>query len=301
MSNLILLLVCLLLGIVLRRVKMMPADAHVSINTVILYVPLPAMAVLQIPHLTWEPSLICLVLVAWILFGLAYVFFIFLGKRFNWPQSVVGCLILCAGLGNTSFVGFPIIEALYGKEMIKLAILVDQPGTFFLVSSLGIWVAATFAEGKISHGDLAKKVLLFPPFVGFISALILGFVGWRASGEVQTILERLASILTPLALISVGLQLKWCDLKTEYKFLSVGLGYKLILCPIVIFALYSLMGIPAPIFTIAVMEAAMAPMITACILAATYKLEPKLAGMMVGLGVPLSFLTLSVWYLILGG
>jgi predicted permease len=40
---------------------------------------------------------------------------------------LIGCLILTAGLGNTSF-GFPIIEALYGEEGLKTAILVDQPG-----------------------------------------------------------------------------------------------------------------------------------------------------------------------------
>ena len=44
------------------------------------------------------------------------------------------------------------------------------------------------------------------------------------------------------------------------------------------------------------MEAAMAPMITGSILAIMYGLNPKLATQMVGIGVPLSFLTLYGWY-----
>ena len=47
------------------------------------------------------------------------------------------------------------------------------------------------------------------------------------------------------------------------------------------------------------MEAAMAPMITAVILASAYGLKPKLAGMMIGVGIPLSFATIAIWYYIL--
>ncbi|WP_321540450.1 hypothetical protein [Flavobacterium piscinae] len=43
----------------------------------------------------------------------------------------------------------------------------------------------------------------------------------------------------------------------------------------------------------------MAPMITGAILASTYGLKPKLSSMMIGIGIPLSFLTLAFWYWIL--
>jgi len=40
----------------------------------------------------------------------------------------------------------------------------------------------------------------------------------------------------------------------------------------------------------------MAPMITSSILASSHGLRPKLSGMMVGVGVPLSAITLFFWY-----
>ncbi len=43
---------------------------------------------------------------------------------------------------------------------------------------------------------------------------------------------------------------------------------------------------------------AMAPMITGAILASSYGLKPKLSSMMIGFGIPLSFLTLAIWYYI---
>jgi predicted permease len=47
------------------------------------------------------------------------------------------------------------------------------------------------------------------------------------------------------------------------------------------------------------METAMAPMITGAILASTYGLKPKLSSMMIGFGIPISFVTLAFWYFIL--
>jgi hypothetical protein len=39
------------------------------------------------------------------------------------------------------------------------------------------------------------------------------------------------------------------------------------------------------------------PMITASILAATHGLKPRLSSMMIGFGIPISFITLAFWYL----
>ena len=50
---------------------------------------------------------------------------------------------------------------------------------------------------------------------------------------------------------------------------------------------------------ISLMEAAMAPMITAAILASSHDMEPKLCNLFIGIGIPLSFFTLALWYLVL--
>jgi predicted permease len=44
----------------------------------------------------------------------------------------------------------------------------------------------------------------------------------------------------------------------------------------------------------------MAPMITGSIIAITHDLEPKLASLLVGVGIPLSFVTLGIWYFLIG-
>ncbi len=299
MVSLLTLIVCLLIGVGLKFVKTIPANTHSTLGTLILYVPLPAVCLLSLPDLQWNLSLLSLGLVAWIIFGMAFFLFRFLGKKWGWDRDLIGCLILTAGFCNSAFVGFPVIEALFGSEALKHAIFLDQAGSFLIVSSFGIWIALNYSAGKMRKRILFKKILLFPPFIAFLVGLLGGSLGWRAEGVTREVLERLANLLTPLALISVGLQLHWNEIRQEFRFLALGLSYKLIAAPMVIFLIYKLMGVEKNIFQVAVMEAAMAPMITSSILAASHNLRPRLAGMMVGVGVPLSFLSLGLWYTLL--
>lgn len=296
MVSLITLVLCLILGVLLQRVKTLPNNAHTTLGTLILYVPMPAVCLLSLPDLVWDLSLIPLMLVTWMIFGTGYFLFRYLGRKFNWPQDLIGCLILTAGFCNTSFVGFPIIEAVLGKEALKHAVFLDQSGSFLIVSSLGIYVAITYSSGKMRKRMLLKKILFFPPFIAFLTGIILGAIHFRFEGVSREVLEKLSSLLTPMALISVGLQLHWNDIHEELRYLLTGLSYKLLVAPMLIFATYYAFDIPKNVFEVSVMEAAMAPMITSSILASSHNLRPRLAGMMVGVGVPLSFITLALWF-----
>ena len=168
MNNLLMILISLILGLLLQKVKGLPKETHVSINTIILHICLPSLIFVSLPTLIWNPALLSICFVAWIIFGGSFLFFTFLGKRFAWSRATVGCLILTAGLGNTAFVGFPIIELAYGKEAVKYAVLLDQAGTFLICSSFGVWASSFFSETSFSHFEILKRVAVFPPFVSLM-------------------------------------------------------------------------------------------------------------------------------------
>lgn len=258
------------------------------------------MALFYLPKIEISTQLLFPIGVAWLGFLVAAILFISLGKIFNWSKSLIGCLILTGGLGNTSFVGIPVIEALYGQEGLKTLVLVDLPGTFLVLSTVGIITAATYSRGKTNLSQISNRILRFPPFIAFCIGVSLAVFGWNFPVELDTVFEKLSLTVTPLALVSVGYQLKVDKRSKHWKFLILGLGYQLILWPMMIFSLYKFgfdqSGIP---FEVSVLEAAMAPMITASIVASSYGLKPKLSAMMVGIGIPISFLTLGIWYWIL--
>ncbi|MGQ2983356.1 AEC family transporter [Flavobacterium sp.] len=297
MDSIILIFLCLLAGVALRRMKIVLQGAHTVLNQFVIYISLPGLALYYLPKIEISSKLLLPLGVAWIGFGLSWLFFALLGKWLGWPPKIIGCLVLTAGLGNTAFVGFPVIEALFGKQGLETAIIIDQPGTFVVVSTLGILVAAAYSKENAGTSGLLRKIALFPPFVAFAIGLCMNLAGFDFHDMVQPVFQRLGSTVTPVALVAVGMQLQIQRKSRHWGFLSLGLAFKLLLMPLFLFLLYKLaLGGEGMVIDVCIMEAAMAPMITAAILASTYGLKPKLAGMMIGVGIPLSFITLAFWY-----
>ena len=77
-------------------------------------------------------------------------------------------------------------------------------------------------------------------------------------------LGRVGGTLAPLALLSVGMQLRLDALRENARLLGFGLGYKLLICPALVVGLLWLRD-AAPDMTsrVSVIEAAMPPMIGA--------------------------------------
>jgi predicted permease len=285
---------------VLRNNGRFPAATPAALNGFIIHISLPALAILHVHSLSLNAELALAAGMAWLLFGFAWLLFGLAGKFLGLESNTVGALILVAGLGNTSFVGLPMIEAYFGKEALGIGIIADQLGSFMVLSTLGIFVAALYSSGTVTPRQMAKKVLMFPPFQALILALLLrplSFPDWLA-----TILEKLGGTLTPLALVSVGFQLQFSGIRAIVKPLFVGLTYKLIVGPTLIYLVYvMLLGASGTVIQVTIFEAAMAPMITAGIIAIEHDLKPRLVGMLVGIGIPLSFVTLHFWRMLLKG
>ena len=240
-------------------------------------------------------------LMPWIMFIAGALLLWPICRLMQFPRHTTGCVILVGALANTSFIGIPMIEAFYGIDWTSVGIVVDQLGSFIVLSVLGITVARLFADGaRPSVRDTALRIVRFPPFVATITALLL--LPFTYPDWLDNLLDRLAATVAPLALVSVGFQLRLSDMRGKLRPLTLALSYNLILGPLLILALYVwLLGLGGPIIQITIFEAAMAPMISAAIVAMDNDLDPPLATLLVGVGVPLSFLTLPVWHEILIG
>ncbi|MGQ7946779.1 AEC family transporter [Flavobacterium sp. WC2509] len=299
MYNIVLIFVCLLLGVLLQNVKRLPVNTYKRLNYIVIYFCLPSLALFYIPKIELDTKLLYPIAVTWISFTVSWLFFSLLGKKYGWSRKLTGCLIMTAGFSNTSFLGFPIIQALYGEEGMKMAILVDQPGTFVVLSTLGIFVATLYSKASSNGVEIAKKILFFPPFIAFLFACFMNLFRFDFHQYIQIGLQKIGSVMTPLAMLSVGLQLHFDRRSKHFKFLGLGLVYKLILTPALIYLLYVVvLDQHSKMIQVSIMEAAMAPMISSSIIAASYGLKPRLSSMMIGFGIPLSFITLVFWYFV---
>jgi predicted permease len=299
MDNFILLVACFILGMLLRRSGRLPVNAHTALNGVIIHVSLPAVTLLYVHELRIDAALIYPAAMAWIMFAIGYTFFRVVGKLAGWPLGTIGALTLTGSLANTSFVGLPMIQTFYGSHDLALGVLIDQMGTYLVLSTLGILTAVIYGQGTaLTAGAVIRKVLTFAPFIAFAVALLL--IPFHYPGWLVTLLKGLGATLVPLALLSVGFQIQWSAVRGKLRELTLGLGFKLVAAPALIALLFvGLFDARGETIQITIFEAAMAPQIGASIVAVEHDLDPALVTLMVGIGIPLSFLSLPLWWYLL--
>jgi len=294
-NNFALLLLCFALGMALRRAGRLPEATPAALNGFIVHVSLPALTLHHLRHLDFQASMAAPLAMAWLLFAVGVAFFFAAQRLFRWPAATTGALILTGALGNTSFVGLPMIECFFGREHVGLGILIDQLGTYVVLSTVGLLIAATLSSGELTAKAVAHRMFTFPPFLAVLVALAtspLSLPAW-----VDGVFLRLGDTLAPLALFSVGFQLRLAAVRSRWRPLVTGLGYKLVAGPLAVLAVFAVFSdMDDPVMQVAVFEAAMAPMIGGAIVAAQHKLDPELGTLMLGIGIPLSFLTLPLWW-----
>ncbi len=299
MGNFVLLVACLALGVGLRANGRLPGDAHTTLNAVIVNVALPALTFATIRHLRFEPVLALAAAMPWLVFAIGTAFFLAAGRLLRLERPTIGGLILTGALGNTSFVGLPMIETFFGREAMKLGLVIDQLGSYLVLSTLGLVVAATFSGVTSSWRAIAGRLVRFPPLQALVAAIVLAplpLPPW-----LDPMLLRVADTIAPLAMLSVGCQLRIGQLVSHRAALSLGLGFKLVLAPLLLLPVYGLL-VPLAMreaARVTLFEAAMAPMIGAGVVAMQHRLDAPLVSLMLGIGIPLSLLTVPTWWWLL--
>jgi len=294
MTNFVLIFLCVSVGMFIARKNIIPKDSYKGINAWLLYVALPALALRYVPEIHWSLATIIPAISPILILFFAFIFVSIYAKRAKIDSQTKTALIITSGLGNTAFLGFPLISAFYGAENIKYAVVFDQV-TFLLFSTVVVTlVLKTSSKQEVTSTTILKKIFRFPSFLATLVALIVSPF-WDFS-FINSFLDKILATLSPLALFSIGLQLKFGEWRSEAKNLFFGLTYKLLFAPFIIFLLLLLFNGTGNFAKIIVFEAAMPAHITASLLLSQYDLNPRLCNLLVGFGIIASFFTSTFWY-----
>lgn len=289
-----LILAMLALGVVFARLRLLPPTSAEVLNLVVLYVCLPAAVLIYVPRLRLDPSLAGVVATPWLLAAATLVLVTTCTRLLGFRRDEHAVLLMCVALGNTSFIGFPMVRALLGEHALPYAVVYDQLGTFVLLSTFGVYVVAKYSgEAQPTAKQIAMRMLKFPP----IWALLFGlaFMPEQPPTWIASMLQRLSDALLPLVMLAVGLSIKLRLPMDEAKPLAVGLLLKLAVLPGLALGVSLAFGMRGDMLQANVLETAMPPMISAAALAIAHNLAPRLAAALVGYGILLSLATLPAW------
>ena len=295
MINFVLIAVCIIAGMIFKSTKTIHPDAHKGINTWVLYLALPAVSFKYLPKVQWSLEMLFPILSTVLIAVGSSILVLFYSRIKNYSRRSRSTMELASGYSNTSFIGFPLIAAFYGEQYLSIAIICDQT-MFLMLSTMGIITALKGGakSGKISSIFILKRLFTFPPFLGCISALILS--QFFNLDFAEPLFDKLAATVAPLALFSVGLQLKFNGWRKLIPQISTSMLYKLILAPLCVLVLALVFDIKEDIAKISIFEAAMPTVITSSIIAEQFRLNTKLINLIIGISILVGFVTTGIWF-----
>lgn len=298
MDNFILIILCLVLGYLFQKFEIFSDDAPKTLNQFVIYISLPAMILLQVPKMSFSFELLIPIAIAWIVMAITALITLVFCKMFKFDKEVTGAIMLVSILTNSSFLGIPMINAYMGSSAMPYILIYDQLGTFIAVSLYGTFIVSYYSQkSEVNLKIIAMKVVTFPPFVALVGAIFL--MGVKFNADIIKVLTNLEGTIVPIALLAVGLQLKLRLQRDEIKPFTLSLFIKLIIAPIIAILAAKFFGWDNEAAKVSILEAAMAPMITAGALASMAGLAPKLSSAIVGYGIVISFFTTYAVYILI--
>lgn len=285
------------IGAVLRLTGLLRADDAKPLNTLLIYVALPAMIFTTVQRTELEWSLAALPALAWfiVFVGLAVAWALTRVLKLTGPQA--GAFMLAAVFGNTAYMGYPVAMALLGDAGLVRAVFYDIFGNTAAVITVGTLIATRFGEHDVRVNPL-REVVTFPPFIALAAALALHSVSIPTM--VGNWLEALGRLVVPVIMVSIGLSLRLRSLRKHLGTVAAASVVKLVLLPLVALAVGSLVLSDTESVRIAVLEAGVPTMMFTMLMGIRFRLDTDLIASAILVTLVGAAVTIPLFQLLIG-
>lgn len=276
------------LAIFMRRKKALTEEHSMTLARIVTDLCLPAIIFVSLAKQTIQLDQVtpALVMLGLELFCIALAWSISVLLKFNKAQQ--GAIVFCSAFGSSTFLGYSIILQMFphSPEALTEAVLISEIGVGYPIFILGPILASYFGSEKIDAKSQWIASLSFfksPVFFALILGLLWG--AFRLPGQdnafmapVFQLCKVLASALTPLAILSVGLMFKMPPLRKILSALTVVIILKLIAKPFLASLLSTQFGFPELWKEVLVLLAAMPPAVLGAVFLRRYGGDASLAS-----------------------
>ena len=227
-------------------------------------------------------------------YALAYGVAIGFSKLFIKDRSERGVYSFAIVFSNAGFMGYPVLQALFGKEAIFYGAIYNI--TFnILLYTLGIKLMEMKSDTK---SQFNLKHLINPGVTASIIGLILFTTGIPLPEFVIGTIDAVGSLCTPLSMITIGAMLSSLPIKKMFSGAKVYLltGTRLIILPLLTFGLlkYVLRIEDSWLLAIPVIVAGMPVASNAAMMAKQYDNNPEIASQTILVSTLLSAITIPL-------
>lgn len=273
-ANLVLVLAA---GWLFRRFNIVGEGAEKAFNQYLYYLALPALIIVQIAGtplegLGWKfIALNTLPLAAVMAAGWG----LWKAGRVDWRLARL--LIIVAALGNTVYLGFPVVAMRLGEEAIGYAAIASSVQTIFIFT-FGYALMTLVCERDCPPSRYARAIGGNVVLWASVAGLFISASGLKIPPLLDRVLTDLGRTTLPLSLFTIGVSLYGRRISHNIPRLALIGGMKLLLLPLAYILCARLLGYTGFVSRILFLEAAMPVAVMTYVVAREFDFDSDLVG-----------------------
>ncbi len=206
--------------------------------------------------------------------------------------------IAAAGFPNVVFIGFPVIQALWGDGITSIGVVYYISSTV-LFWTIGVWLLQRDSrqEGAREGFFANLKKLLSPPIMGMLLGMAAVLLGIQLPDFVIKPLSMISGVTSPLALIFIGSVIRTME-PGSIRFgrdLYAALAMRFLILPVAAAVYLRLMPVPTEMKQVFFMLSTMPAMTQMGIMARRYESDYEFACTVITATTIISMLTIPVF------
>lgn len=300
LEQVIIMLIIIVLGFVLTKLKVISVDSKKSLSNILVYLVVPFMIINSYMSEYNKEILVNLgytFLVSFIVLLLGVIIslvFTLLFKTDNRPIIRFAMMF-----SNAAYMGFPLIEAMFGSEGLIYA------SGFVSVFNIFLWTIGYMIVSKsVSFKTGTKAILKNPVLYSLIIGIIIFFFQIPIPKIIKTPISLIGAMNTPLSMLITGIIIAssniFSTLKNKYLWLATLT--RLIIIPFIALGSIAILGnfnIEANVLKIVFILASCPVAAITSVFAVKFNYSDDLAASMVVISTLLSIITLPVFTLLI--
>ena len=242
LGQMLMLLLMMILGYLARRQNLLDEHVNASLSKVVLNVTLPAQIITSFAMEGAELTngevgaafgLSCLIYLFYMALAVIYV------RLMRLPRQDWGTYQYMIIFGNSGFMGFPVITAIFGAKALVYAVIMNIVFNL-LVFSYGIKL---ITDGSETAGSFSWRKLINMPLISSALTLVLFFLHIKLPVVVNTALFTMGDATTPMAMLILGCTIAEMPLRELFDEWRVYIftAVKLLAMPLLVFLLLQLL------------------------------------------------------------
>ncbi len=214
LNQIFILFIVLFIGLIIRKREIIDDHATKKISSLVVNVAAPALIINgmvqqgELDTAVFLEMLILAVALYGVLVGLTFL----VPKIFNIKKADVGIYMFMMLFSNVGFMGFPIINSIFGEEAIFYAAIFNLPFNLLLYT-LGIYFVSMHKETQMKFDG---KKMMNPGVVAVVIGIVLLVTRLKLPVVVSETIDLVGSLTTPLSMLVIGASLSNVKIKSLF-------------------------------------------------------------------------------------